>query len=97
MTEENKIDKNILKEVVKEKSLEDLNAETYYNIVEQKNLNKFLKDHKTEGKRIFLIKNRKTNRIVEIKADTVLLAASAVGWRLRHVEVLKAVDNVIGG
>jgi len=38
---------------------------------------------------VFILKNNKTNMIVEIKASTSLHACHIIGWRPKHVTVLE--------
>jgi hypothetical protein len=55
---------------------------------------KAMKKQKYEDKKgqidtSYVIQNKRTGKIVEIKAKTALLAARTVGWRPRHVTVLQ--------
>ena len=41
----------------------------------------------------FVIQNKKTKQIVEIKARSAFHAASIVGWRPRHVKLIQANES----
>jgi len=75
---------------------EEVTTEEYFNYQETKALkkakikidvNKF-----SDCKTGFMIQNKKTERIVEIKAPSVEIAALLVGWRLRHTVLVKKVN-----
>ena len=59
----------------------------------QKNLKKNKYADKKQGSR-YIIKNKKTGKIVEVVAKSSMQAANLVGWRPRHtIVVLKSTEN----
>ena len=75
-----------------ETNMKKLRQQAYANFKEQKALSKFDKERWKDCPNGFLIQNKKTNRMVEIRAPTVLMAISAVGWRPRHTKLIKEID-----
>lgn len=71
-------------------------TEEYFNYQENKALKKakgLLDFNKfTNCKTGFIIKNKKTERIVEIKAPSIEIAAKIVGWRTRHTILIEEVS-----
>lgn len=41
----------------------------------------------------YVIKNKKTKQIVELKAASSVHAANLIGWRPRHIELIETIDN----
>jgi hypothetical protein len=46
-------------------------------------------EQKDEINTSYVIQNKKTGKIVEVKAKSAVLAARTVGWRPRHIKVLQ--------
>lgn len=75
---------------------EEKSTEEYFNYQENKALkkakskidvNKF-----SDCKTGFIIQNKKTERIVEIKAPSLEIAALLIGWRPRHTVLIEKVN-----
>jgi hypothetical protein len=45
--------------------------------------------YENKGDTSYVLRNKKTGAIVEIKAVSSLIAAKTVGWRPRHTEVIQ--------
>jgi len=48
--------------------------------------------HNSNFKKSYIIRNKKTNQVVEVRAASPLHAANIIGWRARTVEVLETKD-----
>ena len=94
MQEDNRkeVANTVREEISEEKSVEKLRTEYLNNYKEQKALKKFKKNDDYSSCMIgFLIKNKRTGNIVEIRAPSIVMAAEAVGWRMRHTILLEEV------
>lgn len=82
---------------VKAKELRnDMNSSKEYfqnlrnELKDQKSLNRsHYGDIKESMPKTFILQNKKTGKVAEIKACSELHAANLIGWRLRHVIVLE--------
>ena len=91
-----KLDKDAINQVKKElykDASKEVEVENHLiNLKEQKALSKSNVNQWKDCLKGFLIQNKKTNRIVEIRAPTVLLALKSVGWRARHTVLIEEIN-----
>ena len=89
MENQQKIEKPItdISKVFKDEVKQYKEQNSQDNMKEQKSLKKYKCPENVN--KVFVIQNKRNGRIVEIKAPTIMLAASAVGWRVRHTVLIE--------
>ena len=76
--------------VIKDDMVNNNEEQVFEYVKEQKKIKQYNKDISNKViDKTFVIQNKKNGRIIEIKAPTVLMAAKAAGWRIRHVVVIE--------
>jgi hypothetical protein len=72
----------------------DTHASNSLTLKEFKSLKKHKYQEKSSNyKKSFILKNVKTGKIVEIKADTSYQASKMIGWKPKQSKVLQVIDN----